>query len=100
MMSFQCAAVNSVAYRSGWQRLQWMAYNAAPEAVLVCTGFSGLVGGPAETKGTHTAQMIGATTTRPIPARSRGCNETRRLIFFIGISLRGLRSPSFDRGAW
>ena len=30
MIVFHWADVNSVAYRSGWQRLQLMAYNSAP----------------------------------------------------------------------
>ncbi len=89
-MVFQWAAVNSVAYRSAWQRLQWMAYKAAPEAVLVCTGFSGVVGGPAETKGTHTVQMTAAITARPIPTRSRGFNEPGRFMIFIGVRLGDL----------
>src|SRR6516225_11679613 len=84
MMSFQCAAVNSVAYRSGWQRLQWMAYNVAPESVLVCTGFSGAAGGPAETRGAHTAQMIEAVTKTPIPARSRGFSEPNGFMISFG----------------
>jgi hypothetical protein len=64
-----------------------MAYNTAPEAELDSAGFSGAVGGPAETKGIHTAQIIGATTTRPIPVRSRGFNKPDQLTIFIGLLL-------------
>ena len=34
------ATVNSVGYRSAWQRLQLMAYSVAPERALLSAGFS------------------------------------------------------------
>ena len=39
MIVFHWADVNSVGYRSGWQRLQLMAYNSAPVSFFLCVRF-------------------------------------------------------------
>lgn len=86
MMVFHWVAVNSLGYRSWWQRLQLMAYSVAPERPLVTAGFSGVVCcGPAETIGLFTTQVAPANIARPI-ANSRGLNETRSFMVFIGLA--------------
>jgi hypothetical protein len=76
--------LNSLGYRSAWQRLQWTAYKVAPERDVCTTGVSGVARGPAETIGLFTTQVAPANIARPA-ANSRGLKKPSGFVVFIGL---------------
>jgi hypothetical protein len=97
MMVFHCAEVNSVGYRSWWQRLQLIAYSSAPESVFFSAGFSGAVGGPASASGILTEQIAAAITAILMPASNLGLVALKSFMAFIENFGAVLNSSIADR---